>query len=470
VNRLLADTLQREVSAPASPAAEAQAEARSFVNLATEAFRVSAAGYARAPVSPSPEVLLGLLREEWERLSRGRGFFGRLVALFETLLAAARRASSPEALLREISRMLRIWRRVYEGARGIIQSHLGGAAALSERLRDAYLSAIEAMHRSVRDRTPRVSINLVAAPPAAGDSFIRNATDYARAYFMRPVQPDDLVVMRENVGSPGDLLDIVEGIHPERMIRRIDIFAHGTIQPSNQIRFGASWNTVADIEAAAAGRRFTSAAIQSIGRFDDRSAMELHACRLGAGTGQRFLEGMGRAVGGEHGQAVSAYRQRWYPRRFEISWTWAQPGAAPLDVPVINTQNDIYGPNAIPDRNGQPGDHNAFVTRFENYAVQVFDDVVAGSLEVRPFLSAAERAGGAVTRARKIEIMRAMYDQHSAWLLGFLHPAAGAAPNEPRAAAATAAHTFTSEAADWQAQVLTVRVNPPAPAAPAAGP
>ncbi|MDY6855081.1 MAG: DUF4157 domain-containing protein [Thermodesulfobacteriota bacterium] len=449
---------------PPEQATPTEDDYRDWVLAVIRLFTAAAQRYSTSPVSASHITLADLFREEWQERSGALGIFAQFVRFLESLLEAMQRAASPEGLLLEISRILTEWQRVYDGARGFITDHLAGDATLSDQLRSSYQTAIEAIHRSVRDLTPRVNINLIAEPPAPGDDFITNATAYANSYFSRPQQEGDVVQTIERIASPTALFDTVERVRPERLIRRVDIFAHGTIDPSNQIRFGPTWHTVANIETAADNRQYESRYIQSTARFDDRSIIEIHACRLGGGTGQRFLEGTGRALGGEHGQSVIGYTERWYPYRFEIFWTHNAGGVQIHNEKVVNTQNDIYGPNALPDRFGQPGDHNGFINRFENYAVQAFDDVVVGSVEVHSFLNDAERAGDPVTRARKIEIMRAMYDQNEAWLLGFLHPAAGVAPGEARAGEASADYTFTSENADWQARVLTVNVNPPAPA------
>lgn len=462
VRRLMVERIQRDPPEQATPT---EAEYRAVVRSSIVLFTMANRRYRLSPVSASLLTLAALFREEWQERSGASGLLANIVRFLQSLIEAMQRAISPEGLLLEIGRILTGWRGIYDAIREIITGHLAGNAALSDLLRSRYQAAIEALHRSVRDRTPRVSINLIAAPPAAGDNFIANATAYAQAYFESPQQDGDEVETTEGIASPSALLDTVQSTRPERMIRRVDIFAHGTINPTNQIRFGPTWYTVADIEAAAQGRQYESRYIQSVARFDDRSVMEVHACRLGGGTGQHFLEATGRAMGGEHGQSVTGYIQRWYPYRFEVFWTRNNArGVQVHNERVANTDTDIYGSNALPDRNGYRADHNPFVTRFENYAVQVFDDVVAGSLEVRSFLNIAERAGGAVTRPRKIEIMRAMYDQNRAWLLGFLHPAAGPAPGDARAAAATADYTFTSETADWQSHLLTVSVNPPVPA------
>ena len=437
-----------------------EADYRSAVEAAITVFEGAAQRFAIGP----PDIFSRVFQQEVAR-HPVRG--GPLVHLLHDVRAAEeadRRARDPGEMLREISRILQAWLRVYNSARGFITAHLRGDAALAGRLRSAYLRAVEALHRSARNRTPRVSINLVAAPPGPGaDQFIRNATAYARSYYSRPVQPGDIVQTVEGVGGLDDLFDSIERVHPERLIRRIDIFAHGTIQPTNQIRFGNRWYTTDQIQAAATARRFRGEYVQSIARFDEHSALEIHACRLGAGQGRRFLETTGRAIGGVHGQSVTGYTQRWFPRRRTVAWQWRDHGTLVHDELVRNTQADIYGPNALPDRFGHPGDHDPFIARFENYAVRLFDRVVAGSVEVRPFLNAAERAGGPVIRARKIEIMRAMYDQNGAWLLGFQHPAAHPPVVEPTAAIGSPRYTYTREAGDWQARTLQVQVRPLAP-------
>lgn len=385
-----------------------------------------------------------------------------------TLFAAAREAESlaavhagaetPEGTLQEISRILGEWQKTYDWARQTITTHLAGDEGLSERLRENYLGAIEALHRSVKQDLPRVSINLIAGGGNQADEqdFLTNAAAYARSYYSSPPE-GDVVVTLENIETLDELFGGVEGTHLERLIRRVDIFAHGTIQPTNQIKFGSNWYSAEEIEAAATARSYESSYIQSIGRYDENSRMELHGCRLGGGTGEAFLTGMGQAVGGQHGQEVTGYKQRLFPRNYQIFWTY--PRRRPkYNERVTSTEDDIYGPDALPDRNGHPEDHADWIKRFERHAVKLFDAAVAGSLEVEKYLIEEERGGGEVTRDRKIEIMKAMYDENKAWLLGFLHPKSRPPQTYPLRAVGKKKFTFTRETEAWENRVLRVRI------------
>ena len=388
-----------------------------------------------------------------------RSFVEEVIRLFETSVEfysltpsplGSRAGGGAAETLQQIGRILASWRTTYNNAHRIIADNLSGDADLGERLRHSYQAAVETLHRSTGDR-PRVNVILIAAPPEAEDEFIASATDYASSYFMNP-RGGDIVVVRENIASPSDLFDQVEAVHSERMIRRIDIFAHGTIDPTNQIRFGADWYTTQQIQDEANSRQYQSSYIQSVSRFDRSSLIEVHACRLGGGRGEEFLTGLGRSIGGTHGQEVVGYQQRWVPRRFEVTWRGIQ---------VRNTQNDIYGPNALPDRNRQPRDHNRFIQAFEARAVRTFDGVAAGSMEVQRYLNDAERAGGEVTHQRKIEIMRAMYDENECWLIGYMYAGARPALQDPAAGVRSRRYTFTREEGDWSHRTLSVTIEPP---------
>lgn len=378
----------------------------------------------------------------------------------DSLAAVQAGAETPEGTLQEIRRILSEWQKIYDWSRQAITTHLAGDEGLSERLRENYLGAIEALHRSVREDMPRVNINLIAAAgPGADIIFLTDAAAYARSYYSSPPE-GDIVVTQDNIGTLDELFGTVEGTHLERLIRRVDIFAHGTIEPTNQIKLGSNWYGAEEIEGAASARSYESSYIQSIARFDEHSKMELHACRLGGGDGEAFLTGMGEAVGGRHGQEVAGYTQRWHPRNYTVSWSYTGPGPD-FNESVTNTENDIYGPDALPDRNGHSEDHDPFVARFEARAIDLFDSVVAGSLEVDSYLSEEERAGGEVTRERKIEIMRAMYDQNEGWLLSFLHPRSSPGQESPITAIGKEKFTFTRETEAWENRMLRVRIPSP---------
>ena len=103
----------------------------------------------------------------------------------------------------------------------------------------------------------------------------------------------DTVQMREAIASPDELFDAIETTESDRMIRRIDIFCHGTIEPTHQIRFGPAWFRIDQIEAAAAARARAGRTVQSQTRFDGSTVIELHACRLGASVERSGRNGYG---------------------------------------------------------------------------------------------------------------------------------------------------------------------------------
>ncbi|CAL9450292.1 hypothetical protein SUDANB95_02416 [Actinosynnema sp. ALI-1.44] len=363
---------------------------------------------------------------------------------------------TPEANLAEIARVMAAWKPTYDNGRRMITDSLQGDAALTERLRGSYERALSALHGLAR-HGPRVNVVLVAAPGRDDDQFIRNAAAYARTYFGRPAVPGDTVVVVEGVDSLDGLLSAVESAQTERMVRRVDVFAHGTIEPSNQLKLAGRWHSAAQLEAALSARRLTSEHLQSATRFDTGSTLEFHGCRLGAGEGERFLRAAGRAVGGDRGQQAVGYRQRWFPRRYQLDWR---------RHPVTDTGRDVYGDSALPMRftrgseRQRVANRDRFVADFERHAVRLFDEVVAGSAELRSFATAREVAGGTFSRARKIEIMRAMYDANGAWLLGFLHPAHQVPDLDPTRALPRDDYTFTREHDAWESQTLRIRVGP----------
>jgi hypothetical protein len=260
----------------------------------------------------------------------------------ETLAVNARLGRpppTPEATLAEIARVLPGWKVAYDSARQTVTDHLGNDPALGSRLGSSYEAALAALRRPARD-APRVNVIIVAAPGRDDDEFLRNAADYARTYFATPPSGDTVTVV-ERVASLDELFAAVESAQPERMVRRIDIFAHGTINPSNQLKLAGRWHSAAQIETALDARRLTSNLLQSTSRVDDRSTIEFHGCRLGGGEGEQFLGAAGRALGGAHGQQVVGYRERWFPRRFRVNWRGHQ---------VVDTARDVYGDQALPIR------------------------------------------------------------------------------------------------------------------------
>jgi hypothetical protein len=367
--------------------------------------------------------------------------------------AAPARARGPEPPARLDPERLRTVLRglldTYEGSRGILDQHLAGDTARQERLQAAYVSAVEAARRAAV-ATARVDLVLIAAPHAGADGFIDNATTYAQLYFGRSAT-GEAVQQVTAIASPAALLDAIEAAAPERMMGRIDIFAHGTIEPTHQIRFGDAWYSIAQLEAVIAARARSGATLQNQTRFDGSTVIELHACRLGAPTsepgrdpaaptsGADFLGTVGRAAGGERGQTVVGYEQRWTPRRFAV------PG-------VRSTADATAGRRAA---------------AFDRIAVQVWDAVMAGSVEGNSQLTDAERQpGAAISRDRRIAIMRRLYDAGGgAWFIG--HQYAGKDPQsvDPVRDVRRERDTFSNEA-DWDRRVLRVTVPPRAQVTP----
>ena len=413
------------------------------------------AALQRDPVTATPTD--AVRREFVEDLARffdtAATFYGAKGQAQEAAPALGLPVPPAEATLREIGNVLPRWKTAYDNGKQIIDSSLGDAG-LMNRLRGSYEGALQALHRLGRN-APRVNVVLVAAPGRDDDQFIANAAAYARTYFGRPAIAGDTVVVVEGIDTLERMLSTIESAQPERMVRRVDIFAHGTIEPSNQLKLAGRWHTAAQLEAALAARRLTSEYLQSATRFDAGSTLEFHGCRLGAGGGEEFLRAAGRAVGGDRGQEAVGYIQRWFPRRCQVNWRGRN---------VTDTAADVYGDRALPIRAGRGSERqrtlnrDRFIADFERHAVHLFDEVVAGSAELRSFATPQEVAAGQFARARKIEIMRAMYDANGAWLLGFLHPAHQVPDLDPTRAVGRNDYTFTREHAAWNDRTLRLPV------------
>jgi len=395
------------------------------------------------------------VREVIDFFTGASHFYATKAEVIQQRVQAGRPPPAAEATLREIARILPSWKTTYDGARQIVTTDLGNDATLTTELRTGYESALVSLHRLAAD-APRVNVILVAAPGQDDDAFIANATAYARTYFTRP-PPGDTVVVVEGVASLEALFSAVEAAEPERMVRRVDIFAHGTIQPSNQLKLAGRWHTADQIEAALDARRLTSEHIQSATRVDARTTIEFHGCRLGGGDGETFLGAAGRAIGGSRGQAVTGYRERWFPRRYQVNWR----GHA-----VTDTAADIYGPQALPISRGggaarvRTANRDRFIRDFEAHTLRMYDQVVSGSLEAKAFLTPQEIAGGGLSRDRKIAVMREMYDRNGAWLIGFLNPQHQVPDLDPTQALPRNDYTFTREHDAWDHRTLTVRSGP----------
>jgi Domain of unknown function (DUF4157) len=333
----------------------------------------------------------------------------------------------------------------YDSSRTILEQQLGGDANRTDRLRRAYVDAAGAA-RAAAAGTARANLIVIAAPKEQKDLFIVNATTYARQYYAAP-RGGEVVTTIKDVDSVDALLDAIEGADPNRMIGRIDVFCHGTIEPVHELKLGKTWHPVKDFETAAQARAGRAATLSTHARFDAGSVIELHACRLGAPlsdigktketptTGTDFLTGVGRSLGGEQGESVTGYQQRWVPRRFQF--------------PGLTKVSDL-----------KPAQR----TTFDRIAVQTYDAVMAGSTEVRNLLTDDEVRTGTVSRARKVAIMERLYDDAGgAWVIG--HQYAGTVPQsiDPVKDVKGKRDTFSNEA-DWQSLTLTVTIpKPPAP-------
>jgi hypothetical protein len=363
----------------------------------------------------------------------------------------------PEATLQQIAQILPRWTTAYDNGQQVIRTSLHNEAGLANRLRSSYESALSSLHKLAR-HAPRVNVVLIAAPGGDDDRFIAHAAAYARTYYGQPASPGDTVVVIEGVSTLDGLLGGIETANPERMIRRVDIFAHGTINPSNQLKLAGRWHTTGQLQDALGARQLTSQYLQSATRFDATSTVEFHGCRLGGGEGEEFLRAAGQAMGGGRAQEVVGYRQRLFPQRIQLEWR---------GNPVVSTTRDIYGSDALPISAGRgssaqrQANRDRFIRDFEAHAIRVFDGAVAGSTELRTFATARELAAGVFSRERKIEIMRAMYDADGAWQLAFLHPAHAPDANvDPARAVQSSDYTYTRERDAWENQTLRIRVGP----------
>jgi len=345
-----------------------------------------------------------------------------------------------------------------------INAYLNSDENEIRRLSEAFLSSITSLRMALHG-APRVNYVLVGEPHDANDTFTQNSVRYADTYYSD--LPEGGVVVKDySIAGVADLFNAVESECPERMIGRIDIFAHGIIntyesengiveKEENALRFGQDEVTLAEMEAEAQGRQFTGKYLSNMTRFDRDTVIELHACRTASGEGPSFLEGMGRALGGNRGQTVIGYEQRWAPRPFVMSWQYTESNGTFHSRAVRNTATDVYGPNALPDRNGCEEDHGPFIERWEENAVQLFDVAVQGGFEVQKYLTVEELGGFEPSRERKISIINAMYDENQALVLGFMYSTPTTPPEniDPLQMVERPSETLTSEP-DWETLVL----------------
>jgi Domain of unknown function (DUF4157) len=354
---------------------------------------------------------------------------------------SAKPAGLPTDRLPEALRKLQ---ETYDSSREIVEQQLNGEAARTQRLRRSYVDAAAAA-RSAVVGMPRANLIIISAPKETGkeDWFINNATTYARLYYGKP-RDGSVVSTTTGVDSIDALFDAIEAAEPTRLIGRVDIFCHGTIEPVHQLRLGTAWHRTGEFQSAAATRAGKSATLATQSRFDGSSLIELHACRLGAPnallgnsaeaptTGPEFLASLGTAIGGEQGQSVTGYVQKWAPSAYGTG----------------------YGEGKTAQMNKRTR------AAFDQTAVALFDAAMAGSTEVQNLLTESEAKSGVVTRERKIAIMADLSDQGGGkWFMGQQYPSGDRPPKTKNLVTdvKSPVNTFSSEK-DWQSLTLTVNV------------
>lgn len=337
--------------------------------------------------------------------------------------------------------------RTYDGARTVLEDKLPGDDARRDRLRAAYVGA-GAAARAAAPSLPRVNLVIIAHPGTKEEEavgFIPNATTYAELYYGTG-QAGEVVETITQVSTVAGLFDAIEGTRKDRLIGRVDIFAHGTINPSHQLKLADTWHRIGDFEQEARARAGKAATLSTHSRVDSSTVIELHACRLGApqgvqdttqqpaSTGTAFVAGFGTAIGGERGQSVTGYAQRWVPKVYRLT--------------------DLKGNPAPMPKPGHP-----LRKAFDKIALDVWKASMAGGSEARALMTPQERTAGTVTDARAIEIMAKQYESKGAWYIGYQYSTSTpTTTNRPEKDVQAKERTFTAETADWQSQVLTVTV------------
>ncbi len=395
-------------------------------------------------------------------------YFRRLAASFRTNFRMYRqRWGDDVSILRHIAQTLEEWDELYRTALGRIDETPPHAAVARTQLRDGYQAACEALHL-VSNNSHRVNIVVIARPRRENDQFLQNARGYANMYYARPVIAEDSVVMIEDIANLEELLSRIDMIQPNRMIRRIDIFAHGSaLTNTNRIIFGDEEYHPEQIQNAVDSRQFNSSSIQNISRFDTDSTIELHSCRLGHSEGEgldhgeEFAHIFGQSIGGLHGQEIRSYREyynpdvfQWFPGRDREAgptgiverFDWI-----PDNIRITNTSRDIYGPQSLPVRYHRTSEQARFQDVFRQMAIAYFNNLAIGSEELQRFLPNDEAAQrGDISDDRKLEIMRQFYDAGQGWRFAFMYP------SHYQSGPINA--TFTNETSDWAQRVRTTRI------------
>lgn len=358
--------------------------------------------------------------------------------------------SSDEQTFEQIRSVLEVIRSTYDNAQEIISLHLSDRRELIEQLQSSYQQAVEIIYQAAGER-PRVNIVLIAAmeedTSSEDDSivdFLENAQGYANTYLSEPASEGDNAVIVENISTLSSMLDAIESTQSERMVRRIDIFAHGRNVPENGIKFGSQWYSIDRIESEIQSRASQSGFIQNTARFDSNSIIEIHSCNLGEGLGshggiahgEQFLTTIGRAIGGIRDQQVIGYQEFFNPQRFLFNL----PGGG-----TLSNTGELEG---------------SVEEEFNHYALNLFNSIEQ-SIEIRRYLTDEDEIElyednqlSTLSTGRKIDIMRQMYnpnefDSEPGWRFAYMYPARSDAPST---------RTFTGTSG-WEDRLTTVRVN-----------
>ena len=127
-----------------------------------------------------------------------------------------------------------------------------GDQTRAARLRTAYLGRRVGGARRRDEHRPSEHRHRRRAE--GGQRSLHHERDDLRAALLLARRARGHDVQATQIDTPDALFDLIETTEPDRMIRRIDIFCHGTIEPTHQIKFGATWFRIEQIESVAAAR------------------------------------------------------------------------------------------------------------------------------------------------------------------------------------------------------------------------
>ena len=377
----------------------------------------------------------------------------------------------PKTGAKKFPRTLAGLKSAYDNAINVVDREFPDDEAKKEQLRSNYQAALKTLRRTVGPKN-RVNFVVITMAPEFDNGFIESARSYAEQYM-----GGDNTIRIEDVASPQELFDGIERNHPEMMIGRVDIFAHGgpyrlreeggKTHVFHSIFMGDAQYLVKDFEDEVNAREWTGGYIESISRFDAKSRIEIQACRQAAtwtpkkGKGEseeEYLTRLGKSLGGEQGQEVQGYKER---IAFPVRMITIEGQT------VSNTATDLYGTNPLAARQGHPERASYFVRQFENRAVKTFNRVAAGSEEIKKYLTQDEQEMGVservkmIGRKRKIQIMRTMYDEGKGWQFKVLRSTRRDPQRQPHwKMIKRPQYTYTAEKRDWARKTLKVRVSP----------